>query len=193
MSQRLERVSELIRAEVSAVLLRGLKDPRVSGLVTVTDVWISGDLGEARVYVSVFGDEREQQRTLAGLQSARVYVRREVTRAIKLRTSPSIDFYLDEGIARGTAVIAKMRELGLNVDEKPRAPTEFEDEFPADPTTVDPPEPPSEPFEDPTTPTEPSFPAVVDALAVTDPALTVAQNPLAESTPREGDAKKESR
>ena len=137
MSQRIQRVSELIRAEVSAVLLRGLKDPRVSGLVTVTDVWVSGDLREAKVFVSVFGSEAEKKRTLAGLQSAKAYVRREVTNAIKLRVSPSIEFELDVGIERGNAVIERMRELGLQIDEKPRAPAEFDDEFTSEATTRD--------------------------------------------------------
>jgi len=184
MSQRIQRVSELIRAEVSKVLLRGLKDPRISGLVTVTDVWVSGDLREAKVFVSVYGSDAEKKRTLAGLQSAKAYVRREVTSAIKLRVSTSIDFELDDGIERGNAVIEKMREIGLNIDEKPRAPTDFDDdELSSEATTLDDPradaardddddEPSSEQDATPVASPAKSAPrANVDPLAQTDPRL----------------------
>jgi ribosome-binding factor A len=117
MSHRLERVSELIRSEVSALLLRGIRDSRVKGLVTVTDVEVSGDLRQSKVFVSVMGTPAERKRTLEGLQSARAYVRREVARRIKLRVSPEIDFVLDESMERGARVLGLMRELGLGEEE----------------------------------------------------------------------------
>src|SRR5437762_11411618 len=113
MAHRLQRVSDLIRAEVSDLLLRGIRDPRVTGFITVTSVEVANDLGEARVYVSVFGSEDEQVKALRGLKSAQGYVRREVTRRAKLRSSPVIKFFLDRSIERGTKILALMRELGL--------------------------------------------------------------------------------
>src|SRR5262249_33705454 len=129
MSHRLERVSELIRAEVSALLAKGLRDTRVQGLVTVTGVDVSGDLREAKIFVSVMGTPAEQKRTMLGLRSAGAYVRREVARKIQLRVSPSIDFVLDDSLERGTRVLSLMRELGLGEEDKPE-PTEDEEEMP---------------------------------------------------------------
>ena len=127
MSHRVQRVSELIRAEVSALLIKGLRDSRVQGLVTVTDVEVTGDLRECKVYVSIMGTPAEQKRTMQGLRAARAYFRREVARKVKLRVSTEIDFVLDESLERGTRVLSLMRELGLGEDEKKPAETEEED------------------------------------------------------------------
>jgi ribosome-binding factor A len=130
MSHRLERVSELIRSEVSDLLLRGIRDPRVAGLVTVTGVEVSGDLRLCKVFVSVVGSDQERARTLQGLRSARTWVRREVAHRVKLRSSPEIDFLLDDSLERGTRVLSLMKELGLG--EEPEGAAEPEPEGEAD-------------------------------------------------------------
>jgi ribosome-binding factor A len=128
MSHRLQRVSELIRAEVSDLLLRGIRDPRVTGLVTVTSVEVTRDLTRARVYVSVLGAEEQQVQALRGLQSARPFVRREVARRLKLRASPAIEFFLDHSIEHGSRLLALMKELGLGEPpaQEPAAPGDEE-------------------------------------------------------------------
>jgi ribosome-binding factor A len=116
MSERVVRVGEALKAAVSEVLLRGIKDPRVTGLVSVTDVWVSGDLREARIFVSIYGDERVRRETLRGLRSSQGYVRREIAQRISARVTPSIEFHLDDAIERGTRVLKAMREAGIDVD-----------------------------------------------------------------------------
>lgn len=120
MSHRVARVAELIRAEVSDLLLHKLRDPRIQGLVTVTEVEVSGDLRQARVFVSVLGSDAERAGALAGLRSAQGFMRREVGRRARLRVTPELLFTLDDSIARGARMLALMKDLGLG--EEPAAP-----------------------------------------------------------------------
>jgi ribosome-binding factor A len=124
MGHRLARVAEVIRSEVSDLLLRAIRDPRVRGLVTVTHVEVSGDLRHAVVYVSVFGSQDEQEAALRGLKSAEAFVRREIARRIRVRTAPAVAFRLDHSIERGSRVLALMKELGLGEAPAPPGPPE---------------------------------------------------------------------
>ncbi len=92
---RHERVAEEIRHEVSVMLAGELKDPRLAGLVTVTEVRVSPDLKQARIYVSVMGTRAEQASTLQGLTAAAGYVRHELTERLQMRCGPEIHFVLD--------------------------------------------------------------------------------------------------
>jgi ribosome-binding factor A len=92
---RHERIAEEIRHEVSAMLAGELKDPRLAGLVTVTEVRVSPDLKQARIYVSVMGTPAEQTSTLNGLTAAAGYVRHELTERLRMRRGPDIHFVLD--------------------------------------------------------------------------------------------------
>ena len=92
---RHERIAEEIRHEVGIMLEGELKDPRILGLVTVTEVRVSAGLKQARVFVSVLGSESEQQSTLKGLVAAAGYVRLEIGQRLQLRRGPEIHFVLD--------------------------------------------------------------------------------------------------
>lgn len=111
-------MNELLRAEIAELLLHEVRDPRVSGLVSVTSVEVTRDLSEAKVFVSVYGTEEQQIAALRGLERARAFLRREVTRRVKLRHSPELRIHLDKGIERGARILQIMRDLGLEVDEK---------------------------------------------------------------------------
>ncbi|NDD31336.1 MAG: 30S ribosome-binding factor RbfA, partial [Proteobacteria bacterium] len=87
-SHRLDRVRNLLR-QVTSQIIPQVKDPRV-GFVTVTDVEVSPDLRHARVYVSVMGEAQEREDAIAGLNSARGFIRREVTSQISLRHIPDM-------------------------------------------------------------------------------------------------------
>lgn len=95
MGRRSERLAEAIREEVAQVFYE-LEDPRL-GLVTVTRVELSADLGHARIGVGVVGDEAERKKSLAALRSAAGYVRREIGRRLRIRQVPEIDFRYDKG------------------------------------------------------------------------------------------------
>jgi ribosome-binding factor A len=107
---RHERIAEEIRHEVSAMMAGELKDPRIAGLVTLTEVRVSADLRHARIYVSVLGTQQEQESTIAGLHAAAGFVRRELSARLQLRRSPELHFVLDTSGETGERIDALLRE-----------------------------------------------------------------------------------
>ena len=97
---RIEKLQELIKQEMSKMLLTDLKDPRI-GFVTVTDVEMTGDLREAKIYVSVMGGAEQVKSSLEGLNGALGFVRREIGQRIRLRFTPEISFALDTSLDYG--------------------------------------------------------------------------------------------
>ena len=112
---RMERVSDRIQQEVSDLLLRHVRDPRI-GFVTVTGVKVSQDMELATVYVSVLGDAEAKKNSLKALEGATGYVRRELAVRLGMRTTPAVRFALDESWERGAKVDALLDRLR---DEKP--------------------------------------------------------------------------
>lgn len=108
--QRVQKLREFIREEVSDILHRGAKDPRI-GFVSVTDVELSNDLRHAKVYVSVLGSEEERAKTMEALQHAVGFVRTELAKRLRTYHTPEIQFRLDTSIERGTRVLQLLREI----------------------------------------------------------------------------------
>jgi ribosome-binding factor A len=94
---RVSRVGEQIKKELSQIVQRELKDPRI-GFVTVTAVEMSGDLQQAKVYVSIFGQTEEKEQTLIALEKAKGYMRSEIGKRIRLRYIPELSFVSDESL-----------------------------------------------------------------------------------------------
>ncbi len=109
--QRTARVASLLRQVIAELLEREVKDPRVRG-VTVTDVDVTGDLREARVYVSG-PPELDREAALEGLSRARGFLRREVGNRISLRVTPQLEFRYDASLEYGALIEGRLRELGL--------------------------------------------------------------------------------
>ncbi|PSB24556.1 30S ribosome-binding factor RbfA [Stenomitos frigidus] len=123
-SRRVARVSELIKREVSQMLLSGIKDDRVgSGIVSVTDVQVAGDLQHAKIFVSIYGTSEAKAETMAGLKSATGFVRSELGQRIRLRRTPEVIFLEDSSLERGDKVLSLLsrlsqeRELADHTDE----------------------------------------------------------------------------
>ena len=110
MSQRTDRVDELLRQEIGAILAREVADPRI-GFATVTDVETTRDLSHAKVWVSVIGDAAERRETLAALERAMGFVRRELGVRLRLRRIPALHVELDASMERGTRVLQILDEL----------------------------------------------------------------------------------
>jgi len=110
MSVRRARLREQFRKEVSAILQREMKDPRI-GFVSVTDVELSMDMRHAKVFISILGDAEAKAKTMATLGNAQGFVRKELGRRIRLRYIPEILFKLDESIERGVRVQRLLREV----------------------------------------------------------------------------------
>ena len=108
---RPERVAQLIRREIADILERSLRDPRLSGMVSVTDVEVTDDLSFARVYVSVLETGEARERALAALKSAAGFVRRELSPRLGLREVPEIRFLLDNSIEHGVRVDELLRKI----------------------------------------------------------------------------------
>ena len=93
--QRKEKVEELIKQEISKLLLNGIKDPRI-GFVTVTDIKMTSDLKNAIIFISIMGGEARKKECMEGLKSSIGFIRREIGKAVRLRYTPEISFEIDE-------------------------------------------------------------------------------------------------
>lgn len=111
-SRRIARVAELIKREVSNMLLLEIKDERVgAGMASVTEVVVSGDLQHARIFVSIYGTEEARAETMAGLEASTGYVRREIGQRLSLRRTPEILFEEDRSFERGIKVLSLLNQL----------------------------------------------------------------------------------
>jgi len=111
----MRRVNESVRAVVAEGLSQ-LKDPRI-GMVTVTGVVVSPDLGEARIFVSVLGSEKKRNATLAGLESARGVLQAKINQQLSLRRTPTLVFAYDESVERGVRMTKLIDELAAELPE----------------------------------------------------------------------------
>ena len=109
MSHRVEQITSTIQRAVQTVISRGLNDPRVRGLVSITKVVVDDDLAKATVFVSVMPAERGEL-TMHGLRAATKRIRRDVGNMIRLRHTPRLSFRLDDSIKRQTELEQSLKE-----------------------------------------------------------------------------------
>ena len=110
-TRRVERINDLLRSELSELIGRTMKDPRLAGLVSITEVETTSDLRHAKVFVSVFGSEEERQSSLSALRNASGFLRREVAQRIVLRHMPELDFRLDSSLEHGDRILRLLRQV----------------------------------------------------------------------------------
>ena len=114
MTRRTERVNDLLREEISSIVHRDLKDPRLGGLISITEVETSADFRHARVFVSVMGTDEERVASLKALNSAAGFMRRELRgRLQSLRYLPELTFRPDDSIERGMRLSALINQVAL--------------------------------------------------------------------------------
>ena len=101
MPHRIERINSLIRDEISEMLQRHVKDPRLGGFIAVTEVVTSPDLKTARIFVSHLGSETEKRDTMKTINAASGFFRKELAKRLRLRHIPEISFQWDDSIERG--------------------------------------------------------------------------------------------
>jgi len=114
MAHRIERVNSLIRQEISELLRRQVKDPRLGNLIAITDVSTSSDLRHARVFVSRIGNEEEKQETLTVLAAASGFFRNELAKRLRLRRIPELSFQRDDSIERGEHLLRLIDEVSTD-------------------------------------------------------------------------------
>ena len=107
--KRAERVGDQMKQEIADILMRKIKDPRI-GFVTVTDVAVSDDLRNAKVFVSVYGSA-ERAATLKGLESAAAFIRSELGRRMRMKFVPELLFRYDDSAERGAHIMELLHEI----------------------------------------------------------------------------------
>ncbi len=111
MSRRLKQINHLIQRELSDLLTREVNDPRLKGIISITEVDISADLKQAKVFISILGDEEERERAFAGLASASGFLRQRLGERLSLRYTPELQFQKDDSIERGSHLLQLMERL----------------------------------------------------------------------------------
>ena len=116
MTRRMEQVNNLIRQEISELLQRQVKDPRLGNFVAVTEVSTSPDLKYARIFVSRIGSEAEKKEIMSALTAASGFFRKELARRLRLRRIPELSFQWDDSIERGVHLLELIDQVGMGKD-----------------------------------------------------------------------------
>ncbi len=117
MTRRTQRLNELIREEISDILRRQVKDPRLGCFLSVTHVDTSSDLSSAKVFVSIMGSEEEKRGAMEGLASASGFLYKELRGRLSLRRMPQLSFHKDDSIEQGAHVLHLMKEITSSAEE----------------------------------------------------------------------------
>ncbi|HHT50423.1 MAG TPA: 30S ribosome-binding factor RbfA [Eubacteriaceae bacterium] len=118
MARRMGRLNEEIKKELSNLIKNQIKDPRVADFVSITQVETTNDLRYAKVFVSIYGNEKQQEETLLGLRSAGGYLRREIGKNIKLRYTPELLFEIDNSIEYGMHINSILNKIKKDDENK---------------------------------------------------------------------------
>ncbi len=119
MAHRIARLNNLIRQEISELLQRQVKDPRLSNFVAVTEVSITSDLKSAKVFVSHMGSDEEKQDTLRVLSAASGFFRNELARRLRIRRIPELSFQWDNSIERGAHLLQLIDKVSADSPSVP--------------------------------------------------------------------------
>ena len=118
MIDRINRISEEVKKEVSNIIQNELKDPRIPKLISVISANVTKDLKFAKIYVSVLGTEEEKKNALSALKSSAGFVRREIGHRMNLRSTPEMHFELDNSIEHGIYISKLITETVKNDESK---------------------------------------------------------------------------
>jgi ribosome-binding factor A len=111
MPRRIDRINGLLRQEISQLLFQQIKDPRLEGVISITQVRTSDDMRNARVSLSVMGDKNTQESALEGIRSAASFLRRELKERLTLRYVPFLSFHLDDSLETADRVLQVMDHI----------------------------------------------------------------------------------
>jgi ribosome-binding factor A len=111
-TRRMSRVAELIKREISQMILFELKDDRVgAGMISITDVDLSGDLQHVTIFVSIYGSDEAREMTMAALHSATGFIRSSLGKRVRLRRTPEVIFQEDRSLARGIQMVSLLEKI----------------------------------------------------------------------------------
>ena len=112
------RINGEVLKELSNIIRSEIKDPRINPMTSVVAVEVAPDLKTCKAYISVLGDEKAQEDTIKGLQSAEGYIRRELARKLNMRNTPEIKFVMDQSIAYGVAMSKMIDDVTRDLKEE---------------------------------------------------------------------------
>ena len=111
MSRRTDRINEQLREEISMLLARSIKDPRLTGIISITRVVSSSDLRTARAYISVMGNQQTKQEALTGIRAAASFLRRELRDRINMKHTPFLTYELDDSLEEADQLLRLMNQI----------------------------------------------------------------------------------
>lgn len=117
MTRRAERVSNLIRNEISELLQEQVNDPRLSSLISITEVSTTPDLKQTKIFVSILGNDADKDEMLHGFKAASGFLRRELSRRLLLRYAPELSFHFDDSIERGSSILKLIEQVSADISE----------------------------------------------------------------------------
>ena len=118
-SRRVEKLSALLKREISELLVNGVRDERIhQAMITITNVEVSGDLQHAKIFLSLFGEEQKTAEVLVCLEEATGFIRGELARRLQMRRSPDLVFKIDQGMTKGSSVLDLLTLLELERKNK---------------------------------------------------------------------------
>ena len=112
------RINGEVQRELSRIISREIKDPRIAPMTSVVDAVVTSDLKQCKAYISVLGDSEAQKATLEGLKSAEGYIRRELAHTLNMRNTPEIKFVLDQSIEYGVRMSKKIDDVTRDLREE---------------------------------------------------------------------------
>ena len=121
MSRRIDKVNDLVRDELSDIILREVRDPRLGSLISITRVEVTPDLRSARVSVSIMSPPAEQEESIRALNAAASYFHRELKARLELRRVPFLSFKLDTSIEKGAELLSLINEVAQESTAPPEA------------------------------------------------------------------------
>lgn len=117
MSTRTEKLRQLLKEEVSDILRREIKDPRL-GFFTIIDAEITSDLQHAKIFVSILGTPEERKQSMDVLKHAQHFVRQEFGKRVRMKTLPDFQFKLDETVDQGVRILELLEEIKRDEPEE---------------------------------------------------------------------------
>ncbi len=120
-SNRIMRIAEEIKREVSDIIQHELKDPRICGMISVTKVTVTNDLKYSKIFVSVLGSSEEKKQILVGLKNAAGFIRKEIGQRVNIRYTPEIIFEMDDSIEYGFRISNILKQISPEKDDAAHA------------------------------------------------------------------------
>lgn len=109
--ERINRISEEVKRELSDIIMHDLKDPRITGMISIVNLKVTKDLRYAKVYISIYGSDEDKKNAIDGLRNAAGFLRKEIGRRVQLRYTPELIFEMDDSIEQGIYISNLIEKL----------------------------------------------------------------------------------